>query len=119
MNTIRLLKLLADKKPRGVKQLAAESGLTPHEVKMAMVSILKHEYATSEPVKYRITSAGVQRSEFRPMTRRELNVRQNVWLQERRRAARAAEAEKAASLDQSARTMYASVPNSVWALGGM
>jgi DNA-binding IclR family transcriptional regulator len=119
MRTTELLKIMADKKPRSVKQLAAESGMAPREVYLSLVSLLRSEFAESEPVKYQITGRGLARSRWKPMTRRELNERQNGWLQERRRAARTVEVEKAASLDQSARTMRASAPNSVFALGSM
>lgn len=119
MRTTELLKIMADKKPRSVKQLAAESGMLPREVYLSLVSLLRSEFAASEPVKYQITANGLVRSKWKPMTRRELNVRQNTWLQERRRTARAAEAEKTTALDESARTMRASAPNSVFALGSM
>lgn len=119
MRTPALLKIMADKKPRTLKQLAAEAGMPVDQVHRSMVSLLRSEFAASEPVKYQITDRGVARSKWSPMTRRELNVRQNVWLQDRRRAARAAEAEKARALDESARTLCARAPNSVWALGGL
>jgi len=118
MRTPALLKIMADKKPRTLKQLAAEAGMPVDQVHRSMVSLLRSEFAASEPVKYQITDRGVARSKWRPLTRAEINERSNNWIRDRRIAARAAAAEKANALDQSARTMRASAPNSVFALGG-
>ena len=119
MRTTALLKIMADQKPRSLKQLAAEAGMPIDQTQRSMISMMRSEFATSEPVKYQITGRGIARSKWSPLTRRELNERQNGRALERRRAARAAEAEKAIALDESARTMRATAPNSVFALGNV
>jgi hypothetical protein len=119
MRTTALLKIMADNKPRSLKQLAAESGMSVEKVHLSMVSLLRSEFAASEPVKYQITPRGVARSKWRPLTRAEINERSNNWIRDRRIAARTAAAEKAHALDESARTLCARAPNSVFALGGL
>jgi hypothetical protein len=119
MRTTKLLKIMADKKPRTLKQLAADAGMPVDQVHRSMVSLLRSEFAASAPVKYQITPRGVARSKWRPLTRAEINERSNNWIRDRRIAARAAAAEKAHALDESARTLCARAPNSVFALGGL
>lgn len=120
MRTPALLKIMADKKPRTLKQLAAEAGMPVDQVHRSMVSLLRSEFAASEPVKYQITDRGVARSKWRPRTRAEINERSNNWIRDRRIAGhRAAEQ---ASLHQEADKTVADargLPNSVFALGGL
>lgn len=143
-NTHKIVKLMADGKPRTKRQIALETGLGERKVEAALGGLRKRGHAKSRPVEYLfdLTATGLGLADRVPMEP-ELLARKNAERLERERMAKlrkAVNTEIAAEMDREraeraaekaefrrmreasrrsvCNAMAGAIPNSVFALGG-
>jgi len=90
MLTLEIIKILADKKPRSVAEIAELTGQSRAKVHNAFCSLVRNGMTDAEPVRYTATDLGVRRASWRPQTAREKMDKQNRKMREKRAAAQRA-----------------------------
>lgn len=90
-NTMRVLQIMADGKPRSSKQLRAETGFTLVQVESVIRNIVHRGMATVTPVTYQINEHGVERSQFVPLP---ASAKRNIVNAKKREARAKAKAEE-------------------------
>jgi len=63
--TLTIVRILTDGVARSNDELAEMTGRTREEVRWALIGLKQHKFAVSEPVRYRITPAGMKRAEWK------------------------------------------------------
>ena len=63
---MKVLRVMADGKPRSAKELTAETGLEPRQAEAAIRSLATRGMAVSTPVMYQLNARGLERAQFKP-----------------------------------------------------
>jgi hypothetical protein len=84
---MKVLRVMADGKPRTAKEVTAETGLQPRQAEAAIRSLATRGMADSTPVMYQLNARGLERAKFTPKPQQQRNAERSV----RRREARKSE----------------------------
>jgi hypothetical protein len=63
---MKVLRVMADGKPRTAKEVTAETGLQPRQAEAAIRSLATRGMADSTPVMYQLNARGLERAKFKP-----------------------------------------------------
>lgn len=63
---MKVLRVMADGKPRSAKEVTAETGLQPRQAEAAIRSLATRGMADTTPVMYQLNARGLERAKFKP-----------------------------------------------------